>query len=283
MLIFDQTQHPAAAPEHRFEPEDGLNGLGARTNHVAGRGPIPDSAQSRAPRSPAPSRRRCAQSRHVQSGFANATLDFARRGYQVLSTDYVDSRLAAGRVRTEADGLQVTFEVADVEALPYESGRFDAVVSTFGAMFAPNQAATAEQMLRVCRSGGAIGMANWTPDGIIGHLFKALGEHVALPPGLSSPAQWGTEQWLRAELGEETSALSVVLKDFVFRYRSPAVFVDFFRTFCGPVHKAFLALDEADQSALYDELIATIATFNTATDGSMRVPSQYAEVIATRI
>ena len=143
---------------------------------------------------------------------------FARRGYQVLSTDYVDSRLAAGRVRTEADGLQVTFEVADVEALPYESGRFDAVVSTFGAMFAPNQAATAEQMLRVCRSGGAIGMANWTPDGIIGHLFKALGEHVALPPGLSSPAQWGTEQWLRAELGEETSALSVVLKDFVFRY-----------------------------------------------------------------
>lgn len=218
----------------------------------------------------------------VAAGNGNATLAFARRGNRVTSTDYVGALLARGRARAEADGLDVAFEVADVEALPFGDGEFDAVVSTYGCMFAPNQDATAAEIARVCRSGGRIGFANWTPEGFIGQVFKTIGGHVAPPAGVASPANWGRRDWLESVFGDVASSISIEFKDFVFRYRSPEHFMDVFRTYYGPMHKAFMALEPDRQAALDADLKRTVATFNTATDGSMRVPSRYAEVVIER-
>ena len=218
----------------------------------------------------------------VAAGNGNATLAFARRWCDVTSTDYVEALLARGRARAEAEALAVRYQVADAEQLPFAAGTFDAVVSTFGVMFAPNQRQAAREMLRVCRSGGKIGMANWTTDGFIGNLFKTLGKHVAPPAGLSSPAQWGARSWVQDVFSADANAIAFNERAFIFRYRSPAHFIEFFRTYYGPVHKAFLALEPAAQAALAADLDATIARFNTATDGSMRVPSDYAEIIITR-
>jgi SAM-dependent methyltransferase len=215
----------------------------------------------------------------VAAGNGNATLAFARRWCDVTSTDYVDTLLARGRARAEAEALAVTYQIADVEQLPFENGTFDAVVSTFGVMFAPNQLKAASELLRVCRSGGKIGMANWTPAGFIGQVFKTLGKHVAPPPGVNSPALWGDKHWIEEVFAGQQRSIAVNDSAFVFRYRSPEHFVDFFRTYYGPVHKAFLTLDATGQTALAADLHATIARFNTATDGSMRVPADYSEIV----
>jgi SAM-dependent methyltransferase len=219
----------------------------------------------------------------VAAGNGNATLAFARRWCEVTSTDYVDTLLMRGRARAEAEGLDVTWQMADVERLPFESATFDAVVSTFGAMFAPDQTTAAAEMIRVCRPGGTIGMANWTPDGFIGQLFRTLGRHVPPAAGVRSPAQWGARNWLNDVFGARAQSILINDRAFVFRYRSPDHFVDFFRTYYGPVHKAFLALDAAGQAALASDMRDLIARFNTATDGTMRVPSDYAEVIVTKV
>jgi ubiquinone/menaquinone biosynthesis C-methylase UbiE len=218
----------------------------------------------------------------VAAGNGNATLAFARRWCDVTSTDYVDTLLAQGRARAEAEALTVSYQVADAEQLPFETATFDGVVSTFGVMFAPNQLKAASEMLRVCRPGGRIGMANWTPDGFIGSLFKSLGKHVAPPAGLSSPALWGSKPWIQDVFASKARTLTINDRTFVFRYPSPEHFVKFFRTYYGPVHKAFLALDAAGQAALAADLVALIGRFNTATDGTMRVPADYAEVVITR-
>jgi ubiquinone/menaquinone biosynthesis C-methylase UbiE len=218
----------------------------------------------------------------VAAGNGNATLAFARRWCEVTSTGYVDALLARGRARAEAEGQNVTFQVADAEQLPFRDANFDAVVSTFGVMFTPNQTKAASELLRVCRPGGMIGMANWTPEGFIGQVFKTLGKHIAPPAGVSSPALWGTKPWIDQHFGPKAQRIAVDTKNFVFRYRSPEHFMDFFRTYYGPVHKAFLALDPAGQVALAKDLNATIANFNTATDGSMHVPSAYSEILITK-
>lgn len=218
----------------------------------------------------------------VAAGNGNATLAFARRGCEVTSTDYVEALLNQGRARAEAEGLAVRFQVADVEQLPFETASFDAVVSTFGVMFAPNQLQSAGEMSRVCRPGGHIGMANWTPDGFIGSLFKALGKHVAPPPGLNSPALWGSKPWISDVFAGNAQSVTINERNFVFRYGSPDEFVDFFKTYYGPVHKAFLALDPSGRTALEADLMALIDRFNTASDGSMRVPSAYAEIVITK-
>ncbi|MEQ1613648.1 MAG: class I SAM-dependent methyltransferase [Hyphomicrobiaceae bacterium] len=215
----------------------------------------------------------------VAAGNGNATLAFARRNCVVTSTDYVPDLLARGRARAAADGLEVDYQVADAEALPFESGSFDAVVSTFGVMFAPDQHKAAAEMLRVCRRGGRIGMANWTPDSFIGQLFKTIGAHVAPPAGVASPARWGDEAWLQQVLGAKSRTITVQEKDFVFRYPSPERFVAFFRTYYGPVHKAFLALDGRGQEALAADIAKLISRHDTASDGTMRVPSHYLEVV----
>lgn len=218
----------------------------------------------------------------VAAGNGNATLAFARRWHDVTSTDYVESLLAKGSARASAESLLVTFQHADAEQLPFADNTFDAVVSTFGVMFAPNQPQAASELLRVCRKGGKIGMANWTPDSFIGHVFKAIGKHLPPAAGLSSPAQWGARAWIDATFGGKAKSIEFNEREFVFRYRSPEHFVETFRTFYGPLHKAFLALDANGQSALFNDLVATIARFNTARDGTMRVPSTYAEVIITK-
>jgi len=218
----------------------------------------------------------------VAAGNGNATLAFARRMCTVTSTDYVDTLLARGRARSDAEGLDVTYELADAEQLPFNDRTFDAVVSTFGVMFAPNQDKAAGELLRVCRPNGKIGLANWTPAGFIGEVFKTLGKHVAPPIGVNSPARWGTESWIAQTFGPQARTIAVENRVFVFRYPSPERFIEVFRAFYGPVHKAFLALDTAGQSALAGDLLDTVARFNTATDGSMRAPSDYAEVIIVK-
>uniref|UniRef100_UPI003FA7AA66 class I SAM-dependent methyltransferase n=1 Tax=Salmonella enterica TaxID=28901 RepID=UPI003FA7AA66 len=184
------------------------------------------------------------------AGNGNATLAAARRFAEVTSTDYVSALLDKGRRRAEAEGLAVRFEVADAEALPYEAAGFDVVLSNFGVMFAPDHASAARELLRVVRPGGRIGLANWTPDGLIGRLFKIVGAHVPPPAGLRSPALWGTEAHLVSLFGPQARDLHVERKVFPFRYRSAAHFVQVFRDLYGPTHKAFAALDAAGQAAL---------------------------------
>ncbi|GJL84096.1 MAG: hypothetical protein DHS20C01_37300 [marine bacterium B5-7] len=218
----------------------------------------------------------------VAAGNGNATLAFARRWHRVTSTDYVQTLLDKGRARAEAEGHSVEFRVADAEDLPFDDGDFDAVISTFGVMFAPNQMQAAEEMIRVCRSGGQIGLANWTPRGFIGQLFKTIGSHVPPPQGVQSPAMWGDSDWIDATFGPAARVIQVSNRNFTFRYRSPAHFVEVFRTLYGPVHKAFLTLDEAGQGALEADIIALIDRLNVARDGSMSVPAEYAEIIVLK-
>ncbi|MGA7322925.1 MAG: class I SAM-dependent methyltransferase [Rhodomicrobium sp.] len=219
----------------------------------------------------------------VAAGNGNATLAFARRWCNVTSTDYVERLLAQGRARAEAESLNITFQIADAEQLPYENNAFDAVVSTFGVMFTPNQLKSASELVRVCRAAGKIGLANWTSEGFIGQVFKALGKHVPPPAGVESPARWGNKAWIEEVFGAKGRSIAINDRTFLFRYRSPDHFVNYFRSYYGPVHKAFLALDPAKQTALSADLHATIERFNTATDGSMRVPSAYAEIIITKV
>ncbi|HEY2187513.1 MAG TPA: class I SAM-dependent methyltransferase [Caldimonas sp.] len=216
----------------------------------------------------------------VAAGNGNATLAAARRGCRVTSTDYVAALLDRGAERAAAERLEVKFQQADVEALPFADASFDAVVSTFGVMFAPDHAKSAAEMTRVCRPGGRIGLANWTPDGFIGQLFKTLGKHIAPPPGVQSPALWGTEAHLLTLFGKD-AAIAVTKRTFNFRYRSAAHFIDVFRTWYGPVHKAFAALPGDKGEALAHDLTALLHGANRAGPQSLVVPSEYLEIVVT--
>lgn len=218
----------------------------------------------------------------VAAGNGNATLAAARCGCKVTSTDYVGALLQRGAERARADHLAVSFQTADVEALPFESGSFDAVLSTFGVMFAPDHAAAASEMLRVCRPGGRIGMANWTPDSFIGRMFKVLGRYVAPPAGVQAPSLWGTEAHVRSLFGADARSLSASVRHFNFRYRSASHFIDVFRTWYGPVHKAFAAQTAEQAQALSGELAALIDGMNVAGPDSMVVPGEYLEIVVTR-
>ena len=218
----------------------------------------------------------------VAAGNGNASLAMARRRYKVTSTDYVGDLLARGKARAEAEGLDIQFQVADAEALPFDDASFAGVVSTFGVMFAPNQRAAAAEMIRVCHPGGRIGLANWTPDGFIGALLTTIGGHVPPPAGLQSAARWGTRDFLQAEFGAAAASIDIELKQFNFRFPSAQVLVDFFRTWYGPVHKAFAALEGEQQKALEADMLALMARFNSASDGTAIIASDYFEVIITK-
>ena len=218
----------------------------------------------------------------VAAGNGNATLAAARRWCDVVSTDYVPALLERGRARASAEGLPVQFEQADAENLPYTDHSFDVVLSTFGVMFTPDQEKAAAEMIRACRPGGRIGLANWTPTSFIGELFKLMGRYVAPAAGVKSPALWGTEARLRELFGKRLGSIAIESREFVFRYRSAAHWLEVFRTFYGPMHKAFGALDAAKQDALAADLIALAERFNRATDGSLVAPSEYFEVVITR-
>ncbi|MBE7426430.1 MAG: class I SAM-dependent methyltransferase [Ideonella sp.] len=218
----------------------------------------------------------------VAAGNGNVTLAAARRWCRVTSTDYVGALLARGRERAAAERLDIEFREADVEALPFADGSFDNVVSTFGCMFAPNPQRTAAEMLRVCKSGGKIGMANWTPEGMIGQLFKTIGGHVKPPAGIESPALWGSRKRIDELFGAQASAIDVTPKQFAFRYRSAEHMLEIFRSFYGPVLKAFAALDPAVQPLLARDLLALLGRFNRAGDGTLVAPSEYLEIVITK-
>lgn len=218
----------------------------------------------------------------VAAGNGNASLAAARRWCDVTSTDYVGTLLDRGRERAAADRLDITFREADAEALPFADGRFDAVISTFGVMFTPDQERAAAELLRVCRQGGKIGLANWTPDGFIGHVFKTIGRHVAPVAGLRSPALWGTEERLTELFGSAEASIQTTRRDFVFRYRSPRHWLEVFRTYYGPALKAFAALAPHAQPALEQDLLALVEQFNRSGDATMVAPSSYLEVVITR-
>jgi len=217
----------------------------------------------------------------VAAGNGNATLAAAHRFAEVTSSDYVPALLEKGRQRARAEGLEVHFEHADAEALPFADASFDVVLSTFGVMFAPDHARAANEMLRVLRAGGRIGLANWTPEGFIGRLFKVIGAHLPPPAGLRSPALWGTEAHL-AELFGAWARMRCERRFFNFRYRSAAHWLQVFRDYYGPTHKAFAALDAAGQRELECDITLLLEQMNTAGVGSLVVPGEYLEVVIAK-
>ena len=218
----------------------------------------------------------------VAAGNGNATLAAARRFAEVTSTDYVPALLDKSAVRAKAEGLNVTYRVADAEQLPFPDRSFDAVVSTYGVMFAPNHARSASEMMRVVRPGGRIGLASWTPEGFIGKLFKVVGSFVPPPAGVKSPVLWGTDGHLQELFGKEASSIRSERRNFNFRYLSAEHFIQIFRDFYGPTHKAFGALDEAKQKALAAEITALLEKTNVAGKDSLVAPAEYLETVITR-
>ena len=217
----------------------------------------------------------------VAAGNGNATLAAARRGCDVVATDYVTELLEGAQRRADANGLQITTQFADAENLPFGDASFDAVLSTFGVMFVPDPARAASEMLRVVRSGGRIGLANWTPEGYIGQMFKIVGAHVPPPAGIPSPLQWGTDARLEELFGTDAK-VEITRKHFVFRYTSPEAWFRTFITYYGPTFRAWGALDEAGKESFRTKLVALADEHNTATDGTMVVPSEYVEVVAEK-
>jgi SAM-dependent methyltransferase len=218
----------------------------------------------------------------VAAGNGMASLAAARRWCEVTSSDYVPALLERGRARAQAEGMEIEFVEADAEKLPFDNDSFDTVISTFGVMFTPNQDKAAAELLRVCRPNGTIGLANWTPDGFIGQVFKTLGKYLPPPAGVKSPALWGTRGRLGELFDAGASSVKAQPRIFNFRYRSPDHFLDVFKTFYGPVLKAFAALDAARQEELRNDLFALMVRMNRASNGSMVVPSEYLEVVITK-
>jgi ubiquinone/menaquinone biosynthesis C-methylase UbiE len=218
----------------------------------------------------------------VAAGNGNATLAAARRWCDVVSTDYVGALLEAGRARAVAEGLTPRFQEADAEALPFADASFDVVLSIFGVMFTPHQEQAARELARVCRPGGRIGLANWTPESFIGQIFKTIGRYVPPAPGVKSPALWGTQSRLQELFGGSIKSLRAVSREFNFRYRSPQQWIEVFRSYYGPINKTYAALDSQGQANLTRDLLALIARGNRSGDETVVVPSEYLEIVIER-
>jgi ubiquinone/menaquinone biosynthesis C-methylase UbiE len=216
----------------------------------------------------------------VAAGNGNASLAAARRWCAVTATDYVRSLLDRAAERARAERLPIEIQEADAEALPFADASFDVALSTFGVMFAPNQARAAAELVRVVRPGGRIALANWTPESFIGQLFRVIGAHVPPPAGVESPARWGARARI-AELfaGHDVATAS---RHFTFRYRSPEHWLEVFRCYYGPTHRAFAALEPAGQAALRDDILALLRRSNQGGERSLVIPSEYLEVVITR-
>lgn len=218
----------------------------------------------------------------VAAGNGNASLAAARRHAVVTSTDYVQALLDKGRARAHAEELPIEFRLADAEALPFVDGAFDAVLSTFGVMFTPDHRRAASEMLRVVRPGGRIAMANWTPGGFIGRLFKVIGAHVPPPVGVQPPSLWGTEPHIVELFGAQATQIRCERRLFNFRYRSAAHWVQVFRDLYGPMHKAFGALDDNGAQSLERAIAALLVELNVAGPDSLVVPGEYLEIVVTK-
>jgi len=218
----------------------------------------------------------------VAAGNGNATLAAARRWCDVTSTDYVAALLESGRMRAQAEGHTIRFQEADAENLPFADASFDAVLSTFGVMFTPDQDKAARELARVCKPGGRIGLANWTPESFIGQVFKTIGKYIPPAPGVKSPAQWGTKARLDELFGATARQIRTASREFTFRYRSPAHWIEVFRTYYGPMNKTYGALDAEKQAAFTGDLLALLERGNRSGDATMVVPSEYLEVVIDR-
>ena len=218
----------------------------------------------------------------VAAGNGNASLAAARRHAVVTSTDYVQSLLDKGRARAHAEELSMHFQLADAEALPFDNASFDVVLSTFGVMFTPDHQRAASEMVRVLRPGGRIALANWTPSGFIGRLFKVIGSHVSPPAGVLPPSLWGTEPHIVELFGARAAQIRCERRHFNFRYRTAGHWIQVFRDLYGPTHKAFGALDAAGASSLRRAIAALLDEFNVAGPDSLVVPSEYLEVVVIK-
>jgi ubiquinone/menaquinone biosynthesis C-methylase UbiE len=218
----------------------------------------------------------------VAAGNGNATLAAARRFAHVTSTDYVPDLLEKGAERARANGLEIRFQEADAEDLPFADSAFDVALSTFGVMFAPDQATSAQELTRVVRSGGRIGLASWTPEGFIGDLFRLIASYVPPPAGVQSPMLWGTEPRIVELFGPDSTDIRCERRHFNFRYQSPAHWIEVFRNFYGPTHKVYAALDPDLQASLSEDISALLERRNVGGAHSLVVPSEYLEVVITR-
>jgi ubiquinone/menaquinone biosynthesis C-methylase UbiE len=216
----------------------------------------------------------------VACGNGNASLAAARRWGRVTGVDYVPELLGRAAERARAEGLDLDLVEGDAERLPFADGQFDVALSTFGVMFAPDQEQAAREIVRVVKPGGAIGLANWTPEGFIGQFLKTVGKHVPPAPGVASPIYWGTEARLE-ELFRGTRSVRAVRKEVVFRYESTAHFIDIFRRFYGPTHGAFGALDAEGQARLSADIAELSAAYNRRPT-SFTVPCEYLEAVIER-
>jgi ubiquinone/menaquinone biosynthesis C-methylase UbiE len=219
----------------------------------------------------------------VATGSGNTALAAARRECEVTGIDYVESLVEQARLRAATERLRITFQVGDAEKLHFPDGSFDAVLSTFGVMFAPNQEEAAQELLRVCRSGGKIGMANWTPDSFIGTMFRTIAGYVPPPPTLKPPTLWGTEERLRELFSEQLASLRTTKRNFIFRFRSPEQWLNFHRSYFGPLVKVYELLSVDKHESLSQDLLALVRRYNRSGDETVVLPGEYLEVVVTKI
>jgi len=218
----------------------------------------------------------------VACGSGNAAIAAARCGCVVAGVDYVPALLARGRRRAEAEGVAIDLIEGDAEAIPFPTGSFDAVLSVYGSMFAPNHARAAAELARVCRPGGRIGLATWTPDGFIGEMLKVVAAHVPPAPGVASPLLWGSEPYLRELFGKEIETIACTERTFTFRFRSAEEFVDYFRTHYGPTLKAFEAVGHAGADMLFAGLVDLVGRFSGTSSGPVAIPAKWLQTVAIR-
>jgi ubiquinone/menaquinone biosynthesis C-methylase UbiE len=218
----------------------------------------------------------------VAAGNGSATLAAARRGCEVVSTDIVPSLPEAGGARARAEGHAIRFQEADAERLPFADASFDAVMSTFGVMFVPDQERAASELARVCKPGGRIGLASWTPESFIGQLFRTLASYAPPRPGLRSPALWGSRARVDELFAHTARQIRMARRTFAFRYRSLAHWIEVFRAYYGPINRTFAALDAGRRDALTCDVLALLARGNRFGDSTLVLPSEYLEVVIDR-
>lgn len=218
----------------------------------------------------------------IACGAGTVALPAARRFANVTGIDYVPALIEQAQRRAEVEHLEATFQHGDAESLDFPDDHFDVVLSMFGIMFAPNQAHAAAELLRVCRPGGRIGLNNWTPEGFGGQILALSAKYVPSPPGLESPLRWGTETGIQSLLGDGLADVQLTPKSLLFRFRSPGHWVEYFRTYFGPVSLTFSILDDKGKASYESDLLNLIDRYNTASDGTAIISGEYLETIATR-